>query len=181
VAGVGVDSQQDALAGQFARQLAEQLQRPVAWQALGENGITAFEALERLLPQVAGQHFDLVLLVFGVNDTTHFSSGRRWRAALEGLAQAFATSDGSVAFTAVPPIQHFAALPWLLRNMLGWRAALLDQQLAEVATRLASGHCRVTLDFAPEYMARDGYHPSALGYRVWAENLSALLAGSVRR
>lgn len=180
VAGVGVASQQEALAGQLAGQLAMQMQQPVVWQALGENGITAGEAVERLLPQVAGQQFDLVLLVFGVNDTTHFSSRRRWQTALESLARAFAGADCRVAFTAVPPMQYFSALPWLLRKMLGWRAALLDQQLAEVAGQLSASHCRVTLEFTPEYMAHDGYHPSALGYRVWAEGLSALLLGRLR-
>ena len=181
VAGVGVDCQQQALAGQCAERLAEQLQRPVSWQALGENGITAAQALERLLPQVASQRFDLVLLVFGVNDTTHFSSRQRWQAALEGLARAFSATDCKVAFTAVPPIQHFSALPWLLRKVLVWRATLLDQQLAEVAGRLSAGHCQVMLEFAPEYMARDGYHPSALGYQVWAQSLSNLLVERFRR
>lgn len=181
VAGVGVGSQQDALAGQLAGQLAMRLQRPVAWQALGENGITASEAVERLLPLVSAEHFDLVLLVFGVNDTTHFSSRRRWQAALDALAQPFAAADCRVAFTAVPPMQHFSALPWLLRKMLGWRACLLDSQLGEVAGQLSASHCRVTLEFTPAYMAHDGYHPSALGYRVWAEGLSGLLLGTLRR
>lgn len=181
VAGVGVETQQEALAGQLAGQLATLLRRPVAWQALGENGITASEAVQRLLPQVSAEDFDLVLLVFGVNDTTHFSSRRRWQAALESLAQAFAVADCQVAFTAVPPMQHFSALPWLLRKMLGWRAALLDLQLEEVARQRSAKHCRVTLEFAPEYMALDGYHPSALGYRVWAEGLSALLLGRLLR
>lgn len=179
VAGVGVASQQEALAGQLAAQLAARLQRPMVWQALGENGITAAAAVERLLPQVAGQRFDLVLLVFGVNDTTHFSSARCWQTALQALAQAFPTAQ--VAFSAVPPMQHFSALPWLLRKVLGWRASLLDRQLAEVARQLSARHCPVALEFSPEYMARDGYHPSALGYRVWAEGLSVLLAGTLRR
>jgi lysophospholipase L1-like esterase len=181
VAGVGVSSQQEALAGQLAGQLAAQIQRPIVWQALGENGITAGEAVQRLLPQVAGQQFDLVLLVFGVNDTTHFSSRSRWQTALVSLAGAFAAADCRVAFTAVPPMQHFSALPWLLRRMLGWRASLLDLQLGEVAAQLSASHCRVTLEFTPAYMANDGYHPSALGYRVWAEGLTTLLLGLLRR
>jgi lysophospholipase L1-like esterase len=177
VAGVGVDCQRDALAGQLAGQLALQLQRPVAWQAQGENGITAGEALVRLVPQVAGEPFDLVLLVFGVNDTTHFSSNRRWLAAMQALADCFSAADCRVAFAAVPPIRHFSALPWLLRSVLGLRAALLDRQLQALAEKLSAVHCAVRLEFAAQYLARDGYHPSAAGYRVWAEGLSVLLAG----
>ena len=64
----------------WPRALGERLRRPVAWQALGENGITSGEARERLLPQVAGRFFDQVILVFGVNDTTSLRSLERWRA-----------------------------------------------------------------------------------------------------
>ena len=181
VAGVGVDCQQEALAGRLAEQLASRTGRPVVWQALGENGITATQALERLLPQVSGQYFDMVVLVFGVNDTTHFTSSVRWQSSLETLAVAFQGRGCRVAFTAVAPMQHFSALPWLLRHMLGLRAAILDRQLSTVATKLAVPHCRVELEFSPQYLARDGYHPSALGYRVWAEGLGSLLVASVRR
>jgi lysophospholipase L1-like esterase len=180
VAGVGVSCQQEALAGRFAEQLAEHFGRPVAWQALGENGITAAQARERLLPQVSGQRFEMVLLVFGVNDTTHFSSNARWQGALHELAQAFPAPDCRVVFTAVPPIQHFSALPWLLRQVLGLRASILDGQLAQVAASLSALHCPVELEFAPEYLARDGYHPSALGYLRWAEGLAALVQRGLR-
>lgn len=180
VAGVGVASQREALGAQLAEKLAAQLKRPVTWQALGENGITACEATERLLPQVANQRFDLVLLVFGVNDTTHFTSSLRWQAALSSLAQTFIASGCQIAFTAVPPMQHFSALPWLLRRMLGLRAALLDRQLGAVADQFSAAHCQVVLEFTPAYLARDGYHPSARGYQVWAEGLSALLVERLR-
>jgi hypothetical protein len=43
VAGVGVACQSQALVGQLAQALAAQQRRPVAWQACGENGITAIK------------------------------------------------------------------------------------------------------------------------------------------
>ena len=180
VAGVGVSCQQEALAGRFAEQLAQRSGRPVAWRAVGENGITAAQAVARLLPQVSDQRFELVLLVFGVNDTTHFSSDACWQKALRKLAQAFATPDCRVIFTAVPPVRHFSALPWLLRQVLGLRAVLLDRQLAQVAADGAALHYAVELEFTPEYLARDGYHPSAQGYRYWAEGLGALVLRDLR-
>ena len=61
--GVGASCLDYALAGRLAAALGERLRRPVAWQALGENGITSGEARERLLPQVAGRFFDQVILV----------------------------------------------------------------------------------------------------------------------
>ena len=177
VAGVGVESQAQGLACCLAQQWAERSGRCVVWQALGENGITAAEAVERLLPQVRAQPFDQVLLVFGVNDTTHLSSRAGWQHAMQTLVQACSESSCRVAFTAVPPIRHFTALPWLLRQVLGLRACLLDRQLLQLARQLSVDHCRIELEFTAQYLARDGYHPSAEGYRVWARGLADLLWG----
>ena len=175
VAGVGVEAQTEALAGQLALALAERRQRPVAWRACGENGITAGEACERLLPLALSQPADLVLLVFGVNDTTHLSSLTRWVAALRSLSRALAAQGAQVAFTGVPPIQHFTALPWLLRRLLGLRAALLDDALLRASREERADYLKLGLLVTPDYLARDGYHPSALGYRVWAEGLAERL------
>lgn len=178
VVGVGVNSLQMALVGQLAEALAQRCGRPVVWHACGENGITAEQACARLLPQVLDQPFDLALLVFGVNDTTHLTSLSRWEAALGNMAAALQGQGAQVAFSGVPPLQHFTALPWLLRRLLGMRGVLLDQRLSRLASRLGVGHHGVALEFSGDYLARDGYHPSALGYRIWAEELAASLASA---
>lgn len=180
VVGVGVDELDAALVGQLATALAARCGRQVAWRACGENGITAAQARERLLPQVLDQPFDLALLVFGVNDTTHLTSLPRWDAALSGMAEALAARGARVAFSSVPPLQHFSALPWLLRRLLGMRAGLLDVRLRQLAASLGAGHHAVKLEFSAEYLARDGYHPSGLGYRVWAQGLAVSLAPAAR-
>ena len=180
VVGVGVDQLQAALVGQLALALAVREGRPVAWRACGENGITAEQARERLLPQVLGQPFDLALLVFGVNDTTHLTSLARWEAALGSMAEALVARGAAVAFSSVPPLQHFTALPWLLRRLLGLRAGLLDTRLRQLAVGVGASHHTVDLEFSAEYLARDGYHPSSLGYRVWAQGLAVSLAPAAR-
>ncbi|VXC37799.1 Lysophospholipase [Pseudomonas sp. 8BK] len=180
VVGVGVDELDAALVGQLAAALAARSGRPVAWRACGENGITAAQAHQRLLPQVLDQPFDLALLVFGVNDTTHLTPLPRWEAALGGMAEALAARGVRVAFSSVPPLQHFSALPWLLRRLLGIRAGLLDARLRRLAASLGAGHHAVELEFSAEYLARDGYHPSGLGYRVWAQGLAVSLAPAAR-
>ena len=180
VAGVGVEAQEVALAGQLAQALAVRLGRPVAWRACGENGITAGEALERLLPQVAQEPADLVLLVFGVNDTTHFSSSHSWLNSLQGLARHFTERGAQVVLAGVPPLQHFSALPWLLRQLLGWRARLLDRQQRALAQREGLACCATSLEMRPEYLALDGYHPSPIGYRVWGESLADWFVASVQ-
>lgn len=123
VAGVGVAGQGEALAGQLGTALAQRLRRPVAWRACGENGITAAQACQRLLPAALGEPADLALLVFGVNDSTALSSLVTWDRALRELNQALVARGCRVAFSGVPPMQHFTVLPWLLRRLLGARGA----------------------------------------------------------
>ncbi|MCP8463426.1 SGNH/GDSL hydrolase family protein [Pseudomonas sp. ZM23] len=175
VAGVGVSCLEFALAGHLARGLAGRLRRPVAWHALGENGITAGQACQRLLPLTPEPLPDLVVLVFGVNDTTGLSSSRVWLGAVGQLIDHYRRSGVRVVCTAVPPLQHFSALPWLLRQLLGWRASLLDRELRQLAEEQGAGHCSIGLPMQPQYLAIDGYHPSALGYQVWGEHLAEWL------
>jgi len=176
VAGVGVKTFDQALVVCLAEALAERMQRPVRWHACGENGITAEQARQRLLPEALSEPADLALLVFGVNDTTHLTTCKRWQAALRGMAVALREQRMVVAFSAVPPLQHFRALPWLLRQLLGWRASLLDRELRAVAREQQAQYCELSLAFEAHYLAEDGYHPSALGYRVWAQGLAEQLA-----
>ncbi|MFV9653409.1 SGNH/GDSL hydrolase family protein [Pseudomonas sp. NY15366] len=181
VAGVGVTTFDQSLAGCLAEALAERLQRPVRWRACGENGITAARAHERLLPLGLAEPADLALLVFGVNDTTHLTSSKRWLQALAAMADALAAQGCRVAFSAVPPLQHFSALPWLLRQLMGWRASLLDHELQSLAQYQGALHCVLDLPFEAHYLAEDGYHPSALGYRQWAAGLAERLTPSLLR
>jgi lysophospholipase L1-like esterase len=152
----------------------------VRWCACGENGITAAEACERLLPLGLEEPADLALLVFGVNDTTHLTTSKLWVGSLKAMADTLAARGCLVAFSAVPPLQHFSALPWLLRQLMGWRAALLDHELEGLAQRVGAMHCALDLPFEAEYLAEDGYHPSALGYRRWALGLAERLTPSLR-
>ncbi|MGX5218534.1 SGNH/GDSL hydrolase family protein [Pseudomonas segetis] len=172
VVGVGVSCLQQGLVGQLADELAVRHRRPVAWWALGENGITAEQACQRLLPQVEVDGLDWVVLVFGVNDCTHLTGLRRWRSALCSLAAGLQARSGSLVLTGVPPLQHFSALPWLMRWLLGARAQQLDAQLQQVAAGCGAQYVPLRPRLAAGYLALDGYHPSSMGYRDWAQALA---------
>jgi len=175
VAGVGVGTHEEAISGQLALALSSRLQRPIAWQAIGKNGATAREALAHLLPQVARRQTDIVLLAFGVNDTTAFRSVAQWRddmhALIAGLQDRCAPR--MLLLAGVPPLRHFPALPRPLRWVMGLKADVLDLALRDMASTLDNGiHVPVALDASDRaLMARDGYHPSVKGCEVWAQML----------
>jgi len=171
VSGVGVAQQTDGLAGQLAAQLANATGRAVQWRAVGRNGADARLALQALLPQALDQQWDMALLVLGVNDTTHLTSRQHWRQRMQQLIAGLHGCAERVLVTAVPPLGHFSALPQPLRGWFGLRANLLDADLRAVAAQQRAGYLVLDIPFQPAYLARDGFHPSAAGYRLWAEGI----------
>ncbi|MGS0741764.1 SGNH/GDSL hydrolase family protein [Glaciimonas sp. GG7] len=192
VAGVGVATHHEAITSQFAAALATRLGRPVAWQAMGQNGATLHCAINTILPPItqktistnrAFEHIDVVLVVFGVNDSTAFRSGRRYAAELKTLLLQLQhhLSPRLIVVTGIPPLHLFPALPQPLRTVLGLKAQELDEA-AQAVVAVLSQQMNVMLVptlsnmVDPAQMASDGYHPSALGAAVWGRQLAVAVA-----
>lgn len=173
-AGVGCQHHGEGLASQLAHQLHQRHHQTVAWHTFGINGIRAAGLLEQLaerdLPDA-----DAIFVSLGVNDTTGLTPRHRYRTQLAQLFELLGqrNPDAALYLLAVPPMHRFTALPVPLRQLLGWRARLLDQQHAQ----LANQHQRVQhLHYPPlqdpRLLASDGYHPSAHGYLAMATALA---------
>lgn len=176
VAGVGVDTHQEAITGQLASALALRLSCPVVWRACGKNGVTAQEALEQVVPSIPRQPVDIALVAFGVNDTTAFRPVARWR---EDLQKILAAIDACCAprvilLSGVPPLARFPALPQPLRWVMGMKAQALDAVASELALQMPRTiYVPLGLDTGDvTMMAHDGYHPSAKGCTAWARLLT---------
>ncbi|HAM74837.1 MAG TPA: hypothetical protein DCQ09_04150 [Alcanivorax sp.] len=77
---------------------------------------------------------------------------------------------------AVPPMQHFTALPRPLRDLLGQRAAQLDRTQQTLAAQLHGVHHLAYPAIAdPACLAEDGYHPSEKGYAYIADQVAGQL------
>ena len=175
VAGVGAGDQRLALAGQTAAALAGFGDHRVEWHAFGRNGATVADIQREFVEPAVAFGPDIVLLSVGVNDTTALTPRQRWRERLVAVADAFhAAGIGIVAVSRLPPMHLFSALPQPLRAFLGMRARILDRDLQRLAAR---HRCLEYLDYRfeprPEYLAEDGYHPSAAGCAVWGQGLAA--------
>lgn len=177
VAGVGVTSHAESLAGQLGEHLARMTGRPVAWRAIGENGVTIREVRERLVSELEGFGPDVVTVALGVNDTTALTPLSRWARELDGLRADIGGRDGPfVVFNAVPPMGRFVGVPQPLRAVLGVRSGLLDRVLEARAAELpGTAYLRPRFPLERACMAEDGYHPSAYGYGLWARQLAEFL------
>ena len=115
---------------------------------------------------------------------------KRWRQNIDAISTLLSDKFGceTILFTALPPIHCFPALPQPLRALLGYRAWLLNQALADSVTARANADIlyvsalnvsgTMTDIQQSGLMAEDGFHPSTKGYEIWAhsalEKLSTL-------
>jgi lysophospholipase L1-like esterase len=187
-AGVGVRSQEDALAPQLAQSLAVHLSQAserqgrgssaVSWQLVAANGMTAHRALS-MLAATRLYPADVLVTVLGVNDVIEGTSPEQWLHdldALRGHAKHRAKVRHSV-HCAPPRMDLMPLFPQPTRWVLGAGAARLDQALRR-HLRQAHRRTRFVLPFDPsqedprEWLAVDGFHPNAALYRRWASELA---------
>lgn len=178
VAGVGVETHEQGLAGHLARRLAATTGRGVEWRALGRNGATARITHDELLPRLPAQPLDAVVIALGVNDVFRMHSPRHWSADLVRLvAGVRALAEPPVLLLApVPPMDRFPAIPWPLRTVVGARARRLDGAVRRLG--LGCSFAWTTPD--PRQFCADGVHPSAEGYAAWGAALADEVAGRLQ-
>lgn len=171
-AGVGASTQEYALAGQLAEQLSQQYQ--VTWQVCAKSGLTNQQVL-RKLDSLDRQEYDCVVLAVGVNDVTAGTKDALWLARLQLLRDKLNAEFNvqHIFISAIPPMQHFSALPRPLSDYLGRRARRLNrlsEQLAQAYNDLS--FMPIQLGASPDMLAADGFHPNEQAYSLWAEQLA---------
>jgi lysophospholipase L1-like esterase len=181
-AGVGVPSQDEALAWPLARLLAERLQGAVSWQLVAESGATTLEA-RAMLARSRLAPADVVITALGVNDVTaQLSAG----AFITHTAQLWCdlkdlTGARWGVACGLPPMGRLTAVPQPLRWYLGRYSLGFDAALAEWARRRALGYCGLAWSADPAFLASDGFHPGPALYPVWAERLADIIIDGRQR
>ncbi|WP_328475242.1 SGNH/GDSL hydrolase family protein [Actinoplanes sp. NBC_00393] len=177
-AGCGATHHTDGFAAALAQRLAADTGRPVAWETVGRFGATARRVRHRLVP-LLDDDLDLIVLLAGANDVMAGRTPAQWNDELTAILTDLTARAGHVVVAGIPPFSKFPALPAALARYLGERAGALD----EVSQRIcAQNPDRTTFISSPagqpppEFFGSDRFHPSALGYRLWAEDVAARLS-----
>lgn len=177
-AGVGVDTQDTALAGHLTRTLAALTASAVHWRLIAKSGITSGQALN-LVKDHGVVRADIALAVLGVNDVIDQVPTQRAVQHRAALADWLLANAGArhVVFAPLPPMHQFPLLPQPLRWIMGADARRHDTALAQwAATRRDVSHVPIDMSLDASCMAPDGFHPGEPVYRVCGEALARHIA-----
>jgi lysophospholipase L1-like esterase len=183
ICGIGVSRGDETVTAVTARALARSTGRPVAWRAHGLSGATARDGLQRLLPRIAPEPADLLIVAFCVNDVTAYRSPAAFANDLAAIVTAARqrVGDAAAIIGGVAPLGSFPALPWPLRSILGWRSAALRAAADRLAERVPKVVVeRFSTPFEPALFASDGFHPNSKAHQLWGEKIAALALPLVR-
>ena len=174
-AGVGAATQDEALAGQLARALAEQGGFAVRWQLVARTGARSEDVLH-MLTNDALRRADIGVVLAGVNDISKQVPLRRALRKREEIAAVMRQRAGvrQVVFSALPEMEKFPALP----QPLAWYAGQHARYYNAVQARWAAGlegvsHAAMDGVMDPSLMADDGFHPGPGLYAKVAQRLAA--------
>jgi lysophospholipase L1-like esterase len=171
-AGVGVDSQHDALPGNLARSLSAHYGRGVDWTAIGRNGATAKDLLNDYIDTATAERYDVVFLTIGANDALGLRSrsafGRDIRALLARLRAA--NPEATILMSSLPAFFRFVLLPNPLRFNLYLHSRSLEAEARAIVAAMPGAFMSPPPPpYTEGFFASDLFHPSAIGYRDWAD------------
>jgi lysophospholipase L1-like esterase len=172
-AGVGVADQQNALAGQLAKSLATAFS--VSWHLDAITGATTGSTLQRLAA-APPESTDIVVVALGVNDVTRLVPTRIWVRQQKSLFERINAlyAPRRIYLSGMPPLEHFPLLPNPLRWTLARHAQKLERALQASLTKTPQvAYMPFTITPEPQLMARDGFHPSATLYAIWAKQMAS--------
>ena len=170
-AGVGAETQHDALPGNLARSLGAHFGRGVEWTAVGKNGATARDLLEDFVGEATAARYDVVFLTVGANDALTIRSraafGRDIRRLLALLREA--NPDATIMMSSLPAFFRFVLLPNPLRANLYLHSRSLEAEARQIVSAMPGAFMSPPPPpYTDGFFATDLFHPSASGYRDWA-------------
>ncbi|MEO4000868.1 SGNH/GDSL hydrolase family protein [Mesorhizobium sp. CAU 1732] len=177
-AGVGIDRTDDGLAARLARLAAEKTGRRVVWRSAGFNSATAGQLRDHVVPNLAHEAWDHIVLTVGTNDAKNFHTVHRFDREFGQLLYALRAKwpEARIVWSPVVEMTLVPALPRALGKVLEIRASLINamgERLCRERGVVAAS--RLPIIDAKAGFSTDGFHASAAGYQAWAEHVAELL------
>ncbi len=194
-AGVGVTRPEDSLPHLVAQRIAAAEGRSVHVVSYGWAGARVRDLAEIQLPRALEplrardpEPFlpgaDVIVIVIGSNDATHNTPPRRYREHLRTTLAAIraAAPEARVVLTGIPRFRGALRAVEPLISLADLYARLLRPISRQEATRHVAAYADLAAEVPPrivpgsEFLSSDSFHPSVVGYSLWADVICEALA-----
>jgi len=168
----------DCVAGRTPYLVAEKTGRSVTCRTCGNNSATAGELRDFIVPNLAQETYDYVIINIGTNDAKNFHTATRFKKEFGGLLYALNAKfpDAKVIWSGIIDVSKIPLLPSPLNKLMGIRASILRRKADELCFERAALAPKTKWRIIEENFSEDGFHASSKGYEEWAEELSAYIA-----
>lgn len=180
-AGLGAGRARDAYAAVLAERLAAETGRPVRLHAFGVSGARVEDVLEEQVLRLAPLEPDLIFVGIGANDVTHLTPLRDIRRDMGALLERLRATGAAVVVAGAPDMR---VLAWHqpLRHITYLRGRQVTAAIEEVAREQGAAVVELAKETGPffaeepeKHFSEDEFHPSAVGYRRWADAIFPVL------
>ncbi len=189
MAGVGVQQHIQGFAGHFAARMATKYFAAIEWKVFAISGMTARELRQDILPKIAQQKADLIVVGTGANDAFKLRAPQQFIREIKKLVEDIEGRfpNTPMAFLNMPPIRSFPAFTPLIQFTLGNLVEMYGDALVplfEPKANIYYSNRKLSLvDWAERHQVpmdvelffSDGVHPSGLTYQLWAEDFVQFL------
>jgi lysophospholipase L1-like esterase len=168
-AGVGAETQEDALSGCLVKELQRSM--PLQWKLIAKTGWTTLD-ISRYLETLEPESFDVAVSSLGVNDAMTACSAakfiQRQKNFVALLREKFSIKQFYL--SAIPPFNRFPVLPQPLSWFLGHSAIFYNRALTQfIESQNDCHYMPIEFPITPEMLAEDGFHPGPPIYKIWGE------------
>lgn len=176
-AGLGVVESPDTVGSQVAVALSSAIGRPVVVDGLGVSGARSGD----LAPQVSRALLrppDIAVVLIGPNDVTHLTSTSSVRDDVAEAVRRLRAAGAAVVVGSCADMGSATAFKQPLRVVSAWRGRAIGSAIRGAAADEGALTVDIGAKTGPafrddpdRFLSFDRFHPSAEGYRLWAEAL----------
>ncbi|GGK14731.1 hypothetical protein GCM10010124_04160 [Pilimelia terevasa] len=199
--GVGVDRVADTIGGQLAQLLAAGdptaggacaapgvptlPPRRVLLSSVGVSGSRSTDLATQVARALLGERPDVAVILVGANDVTGLRRRGESATYLGAAVRRLTDAGVRVVVGTCPDLGAARAVAPPLRQVIGWQGRRLARAQAGAVRKAGGTPVDLAALTGPVFRAdagtlcRDGYHPSADGYRVWAHAMVPALFSAV--
>lgn len=189
IAGVGVATHAEGVAGSMANHLSKSLNQPINWKVFARSGYTAKNVISKYISKIADQKADLIVIGLGGNDAFVFNMPWRWQRSIRELIQKLRANhpDTPIVFMNMPPIKEFPAftslIQFIIGNLVEIHGRFLQKEVQQNENVFYNEEVitlKNWLHILPKGLSRsdffsDGVHPSKITYQTWGREMAKFI------